>query len=251
MIRFERVAEYPSRGWANRLSVRTDSGREASAHAVLHLGSHTRVRLMRIEPPRPVAEWSRQHQLVGAINGGFSIGAEHEPVGEQWVEGRRLPSRPFPPPWDEIRGAISMDGDEVRIGPRRELVRVPKGDLLQAGPLLVHGGKVVVSGDDPEGFSSASSELGRDITAGPQPRSCIGVTDDGILALVVDGSSADDPGLTLAEVAELLVQLGATAALNLDGGPASALIVGSVMRNRARPAAPTATALAFVRSRGG
>ena len=48
--------------------------------------------------------------------------------------------------------------------------------------------------------------------------------DDELIALVCDGRSGIDAGLTLAELAELMADLGARQAINLDGGGSTALI---------------------------
>ena len=53
---------------------------------------------------------------------------------------RRCPTEPFDSPWHERRACVHVADGEVRLAPRRELGEVPRGDLLQAGPMLVAGG---------------------------------------------------------------------------------------------------------------
>ena len=90
--------------------------------------------------------------------------------------GIRRPSMPFTAPWDAIRSCVQVEGGEVRIARRCELPADPRGDLLQAGPLLVHAGApVMLDGADPEGFSAASEQFDSDITAGRHPRAALGV----------------------------------------------------------------------------
>jgi len=59
------------------------------------------------------------------------------------------------------------------------------------------------------------------------PRTAIGIDSDTgkILLVVVDGRSEFSSGYTLVELAELMVQLGAEEALNLDGGGSSTMAV--------------------------
>jgi exopolysaccharide biosynthesis protein len=66
------------------------------------------------------------------------------------------------------------------------------------------------------------------------PRTAIGWTDDGQLYLVaVDGRQPPwSDGMTLPELTALFRRLGATTALNLDGGGSTALVIGSELVNR-------------------
>jgi Phosphodiester glycosidase len=93
-----------------------------------------------------------------------------------------------------------------------------------------------------------------DITAGRYPRAALGIGRRGrLLAVAADGRGADDAGLTLAELAEALVALGATRAINLDGGGSASLVGGGALRNRPREGdgapipggRPVTTALVF------
>ena len=69
----------------------------------------------------------------------------------------------------------------------------PGGDLVQAGPLLVHDGRSVIDGDDREGFPW-QAQFDSDITAARYPRCALGVTDTR-LAVCCDGAArASTPG---------------------------------------------------------
>ncbi len=107
------------------------------------------------------------------------------------------------------------------------------GDLLQAGPLLVRDGCAVQG--DREGFSAGARQFDSDITDGRHPRAAIGVGRDGrLLAVACDGCSDEDAGMTLAELAETMLALGAVAALNLDGGGSTSLVCAGRLRNLPR-----------------
>lgn len=62
----------------------------------------------------------------------------------------------------------------------------------------------------------------------------IALADGRILAVVCDGRSRHDVGLTLHELARLMVALGCSEALNLDGGGSAALISGGRVQNLPR-----------------
>jgi hypothetical protein len=75
----------------------------------------------------------------------------------------------------------------------------------------------------------------------------------GCSRFAADGRADDNARLTLAELAEALVALGAVTAINLDGGGATSLVCGGRLRNRPREShgielaggRPVTTALLF------
>ena len=131
--------------------------------------------------------------------------------------------------------ACTCAAGRVAIAGRDELPEAPRGDLLQAGPLLVRDGRAVYDRAlDPEGFSAGAHQFDSDITAERHPRAALALAGDRLLAVVCDGRSRADAGLTLEELADVLVGLGAERALNLDGGGSASLIAGGRLRNRPR-----------------
>ena len=74
-----------------------------------------------------------------------------------------------------------------------------------------------------------------------------------MVAVAVDGRSRHDAGLTLVELARLMVAMGCERALNLDGGGSASLVSGGLLRNvprggyeRPEPGGrPLSTALVF------
>ena len=108
--------------------------------------------------------------------------------------------------------------------------------------------------EDPEGFRLGAWQFDSDITDGRYPRAALGLAPGRLLAVAVDGRGAHDAGLTLEELAALMAGLGASEALNLDGGGSTTLVCGGELRNRPRAARgvpepggrPITTALLFV-----
>jgi hypothetical protein len=134
-----------------------------------------------------------------------------------------------------MRGCVHIAGERVRIAWRDQLPPRVEGDLLQAGPLLVLGGRPVVSdGEDPEGFSAGAHQFDSDITRGRYPRAALALAGDWLLAIACDGRTPHDAGMTLAELAETLADLGAIEAINLDGGGSASLVYQGRLRNRPR-----------------
>ena len=95
---------------------------------------------------------------------------------------------------------------------------------IGGGPILMQNGQIIADAQA-EGFSAA-------FAAQAAPRSAIGVTPDGNLILVAIHFSPGGRGPTLSEAAQIMRQLGAIDALNLDGGTSSSLYLGGTIINR-------------------
>jgi Phosphodiester glycosidase len=239
-----------------RLRLRLADGLRTTAYIARYERARTGVRVALLRRPAPLAVWCAERGVDEAIVGGFFTRPHTRPLGEVRTRGMRRAHTPFDSPWDGLRACVHIEGGAVRLAARDSLPAEPRGDLLQAGPLLVHRGAVALrDGADAEGFSAGSRQFDSDITAGRYPRAALAVTDTELLAVVCDGRSRADAGLSLAELAELLRDLGAHEALNLDGGGSTSLVSGGELRNRPRadfgvplPAGrPVATALVFTR----
>jgi exopolysaccharide biosynthesis protein len=105
--------------------------------------------------------------------------------------------------------------------------------MISGGPRLVKEGIVYVSKNE-EKFQS-------DIASGRAARTAVGITkDDRLLLVTVDGlprdkSLRDDRssiGVTLEELAELMINLGAVEAMNLDGGGSTTMWIDGKVVNR-------------------
>lgn len=192
-------------------------------------------RVAAFETPTPLVRWCREHGVQHAVVGGFSAPSGDAPLGELRIDGRARASVPFAPPWGEVRACVQVVEARARIGSRLMLGADPPGDVLQAGPLLVLDGRdAVVDGEDREGFSAGAHQFDSDITIGRHPRAALAVAGEQLLAVACDGRTRHDAGMTLGELADALISLGATDALNLEGGASASLVHGGQLRNRPR-----------------
>lgn len=82
--------------------------------------------------------------------------------------------------------------------------------MISAGPYLVKDGKIIVDAAA-QGFREDK------ITASRAQRSAVGITKDNKLKLVTGGN------LNMTELAQVMLELGCSKAMNLDGGASSAL----------------------------
>ncbi|HHT26873.1 MAG TPA: phosphodiester glycosidase family protein [Firmicutes bacterium] len=97
---------------------------------------------------------------------------------------------------------------------------------VSGGPRLVADGQVFIT--------SADEQFRSDVTQGRAPRTAIGITADyQILLVTVDGRQLNHSiGMTLEELAHLMIELGAVQAMNLDGGGSTTMVVDDVVVNR-------------------
>jgi len=214
------------------LRVRTRDAGDTTVYVTRHPLERMTVRVLCFPEPTRLDHWCRSNGVSEAIVAGFFLRDPDRPLGEVVSGGRGLDHEPVAAPWGPARACVHVDGT-VRLARRSELPPEPAGDLVQAGPLLVAEGRVVVDGDDREGFSAGSGQFDSDITAERHPRCALGVNDEELFAVCCDGRRTGvDAGLDLAELARLLVSLGATDAINLDGGGSATLVHRGHLLNR-------------------
>ncbi|MEM8613231.1 MAG: phosphodiester glycosidase family protein [Cyanobacteria bacterium P01_H01_bin.105] len=96
--------------------------------------------------------------------------------------------------------------------------------IIGAGPLLIANGNIVLDAQR-EAFS-------RNFIEGKAPRSATCITSTSQIKLVAIQDRVGGRGPTLIETAQILKNLGCTAALNLDGGSSSSLYLSGQLINR-------------------
>jgi hypothetical protein len=252
----ERTLPHPAHLRRHRLTLA--DGARTTLHVAEHDLARTEVRVVRLRRPEPLEAWCARERVGEALVGGFYLrGARGAltPLGELRTGGIRRRSVSFDAPWSAQRACLHVVHGAPRLLPRPEIDPAPPGDLLQAGPLLVRGGRpVYADGEDAEGFSAGARQFDSDITAQRHPRAALALAPGRVLAVACDGRDPADAGLTLGELATTLAALGATDALNLDGGGSASLVCAGRLRNVPR-AAPgvvlphgraIATAIAFL-----
>jgi hypothetical protein len=214
------------------LRLRTRTGAETTVYVVRHPTARTRLSVVRLPDGARLDRWCAAHGHPEAMVAGFFLRDPYRPLGEVRIGGAVLAHEPVCEPWARTRACLHVDG-EVRIAPRGELPAEPRGDLLQAGPLLVDDGRSVVDDTDREGFSAGAAQFDSDITVGRHPRCALGIGDGELLAVCCDGRrSGVDAGLELDELARLMISCGAREAINLDGGGSATLIHRGHLLNR-------------------
>jgi len=115
-------------------------------------------------------------------------------------------------------------GDEVVLDVSVDSYWQKVKHLFTGGPLLVEEGKPVFQAVA-EGFTGSLLEV--------NPRTAIGITKSGKMLLVtIDGRSTTSAGVTFEELAYIMADLGAYAAMGLDGGGSTEMIVRGQIVNK-------------------
>ncbi len=166
-------------------------------------------------PPVPGAEeWAidASGHVVERASGDCAI-----PEGGMVVSAQGLPV-------DYLLPRLEL-GETVRFLPTLDRLLAPFPHALGGGPRLVVQGKVQVG--------SVEERFRPDVARSLAPRTAVATTRRQTWLLVVaEGREVDAVGLSLEELADFLIGLGAEDALNFDGGGSSTLVVDGQVLNR-------------------
>lgn len=210
-----------------------DDGEVTTVYAVRYPRRSTRARVVHFARPEHLDVWCRRNGVDEAIVGGFFVRDPYRPLGELWIDGRLLRHEPIAAPYAARRGGVVIHDGDIRLVERAEAPAQPPGDL-QAGPLLVADGRIVFdAAADREGFAAGAGQFDSDITDGRYPRAALGVSSESVVAVACDGRRSNvDGGLSMLELADVMVELGAESAINLDGGGSTTLVHRGHLLNR-------------------
>ncbi|MBI3910109.1 MAG: phosphodiester glycosidase family protein [Armatimonadetes bacterium] len=116
-------------------------------------------------------------------------------------------------------------GDAVTVRVDFDPPLAPEDEVIGGGPRLVRSRRVSV--EDEEGILLPAFAARR------HPRTAVGYRDNTLFLVTVDGRQPGySDGMTLEELARLMVELGCQEALNLDGGGSTTMWVRGAVRNR-------------------
>jgi hypothetical protein len=180
-------------------------------------GPVTFLRLRNVEPAGPLqVGQTTMVEITGLDEATAGSPAEPIPADGGVLAGRGPAADALRSLWSRVQsGRVSS----------RALLRVDAAagvaESLGGSPLLIKGGA--------RWFADAAN----DFTQGRQPRTLVGWNPAGEKLLVtVDGRQPDKSvGMTLAEAADLLLQLGATDGINLDGGGSTTFVADGAVVN--------------------
>lgn len=117
-------------------------------------------------------------------------------------------------------------------------------NAISTGPMLVYNGKCCVDlAMNPAGYYITNFECwAKDIYPTKPDRTAVGYTSDGkIVLFICDGRIKDSDGAYIDELALIMKGIGCVAAMNLDGGGSTAMIVNGKRLNSLLTGSGTAT----------
>jgi hypothetical protein len=211
-----------------------DDGEVTTIYAVRYPRRTTRIRVVHFPRTEHLDVWCRAHGAGEAVVGGFFLRDPYRPLGDLWIDGKAISSEAVAEPYAARRASVVVENGDVWLLAREDAPTRPRGDLLQAGPLLVADGALVFDGeDDHEGFSAGAGQFDSDITDGRHPRAALGIAEASFVAVACDGRRSNvDGGLSMLELADVMLELGAESAINLDGGGSTTLVHRGHLLNR-------------------
>jgi exopolysaccharide biosynthesis protein len=216
--------------------VTLDDGRKTTIHVVRYDRSKVVAKVVLFDYEVNLLSWCHENGYQEGLNGGFFLRSNNLPLGDVWHDGVQYAHEPYGAGWCYKRGSIGVSPEgALDIKPRPKFPTKIDGSLLEIGPTLVHQGlSIFLMDKDPEGFSDTANQHDEDINAKRHPRAGIGLNDESIWTVTVDGRSKEDAGMFLDEFAEVFVALGATEAVNVDGGRSSTQITHGKIINKPR-----------------
>ena len=128
---------------------------------------------------------------------------------------------------DELK-RMAQRGGTVRISARLAPEHGNLRTVVGGWPMIVNDGKSVAEyADFVEGTFPRFS-------VGRNPRSAAGISKDGstLYLVTVDGRRQTDAGMSLVELAKVMMQLGAYDAMNFDGGGSTTMVIDGQIVNR-------------------
>jgi len=164
---------------------------------------------------KSTSAYARDAGLAAAVNGGvlglFGQGAQGMTAGNGQVWGADDEELGFFAVSQNGRAWVSRPADVVE-GSRRLIT-----DAVSGRPMVVDRGRM----------SEELYTFPRTWTR--EPRTAVGVSEDGrkVILVTVDGRRATSHGGTLEEVAQIMIELGAFRAINLDGGGSTTMFIAA------------------------
>lgn len=169
----------------------------------------------------PMDQMASSRTALASVNASF-FDREFRPRGLTVSDGR---------PWPELLKPARPAADpllacDTRCSIRFDAPAAPDPGwrtVVSGTPWLVRDGQPRTAADD-AGCAS--------LCAQPHPRTAVGLDASGqqLILLLAAGRRGEVPGLTLAQTAQLLRELGAVQAFNLDGGGSSTLLIRGTSR---------------------
>ncbi|MDI6783750.1 MAG: phosphodiester glycosidase family protein, partial [bacterium] len=176
---------------------------------------------------------AKRNQAMAGINGGFFSFNPKVPVGLVMTEGNLI----APPLSDKpARAAVGITSTHRAVFDRvalkeSKLIGMNTTDWTEVTEAL--GGVSMLVRNGQPAVTVLDEGSGISFSTTTHPRTCVGVTKDNKLLLVtIDGRQPEiSNGISLDNLANLMMQLGAVNAMNLDGGGSTTMVIFDTIVN--------------------
>lgn len=123
-------------------------------------------------------------------------------------------------------------GSRLRLSTKLTPAESDSANMWMAASAIVGGGPQLIKNGRVE-ITAQAEKIGEKFVTDRHPRTAIAKLKSGkIMFVTVDGRQPDKSvGMSLAELAELLLEFGAAEAINLDGGGSTTMVIGSKLVN--------------------
>jgi len=161
-----------------------------------------------------LAELATHEKVVGGVNGDFFNLKDGSPTNLLIVNGRML----TPPNGQPV---LAFDSANV---PHISTFTLRDGQLTPFYPKNAVGGRPVIVRDS--AIDAAVDTMGQAGFRARNPRTAAGIARGGrrLILVAVDGREYQNAGMTLRELGDLMLALGSSDAINLDGGGSTTLV---------------------------
>ena len=161
-----------------------------------------------------LARLATREKVVGGVNGDFFVLKDGTPTNLLVVDGRML----TPP---NRRPVLALDSAGV---PHIARFTLEEGRLSPFHPRQAVGGQPILATDS--ALDAAVDTAGNKGFRERNPRTAAGIARGGrtIIFVAVDGREYENAGMTLREMGDLMLGLGARDAINLDGGGSTTMV---------------------------
>ena len=220
----------PSDGRSRRGRLLLAGGARTTIHVACHDADRTELRVAVLPGQERLEPWCVRH----GVRRGARRRVLHPPGRAPARRGpharHRARARAVRRAVARVRACVHVEGGRATIA-RRDRARPPSRAAISCRPARCScaGGEVAYDPDaDAEGFRAAPHQFDSDIRpTGRHPRAALGLGRRADRSRSpATAARAADAGLTLLELARLMVALGAREAINLDGGGSTALVSG-------------------------
>lgn len=217
-------------GWNSAFSIARGRPSIGELPLVLGVRKHPEIDLTALNSPYVLPDSVGYYTRDWGSTGGYALtqGQRKRVVGV-WIKNKKVvrKSRKLPPT-KPITGSVLIG----RGAGARQLMGLKPGMRVAVRTRVEGNPRVAITGNQTLIDDGVVTVIDNTVM---HPRTAVGIDRDTgeVLLLVIDGRSALSRGYTMLELANLMVDLGADEALNLDGGGSSTMVArGGKGRNR-------------------